>query len=91
MTRISQKVRDHVGEDNIIDGQLPAYAWPGGYPLFYLAADEYGHTVVLCPEHANAEADYDDDEIVAADVNWEDTELSCEHGHKIESAYGEDE
>lgn len=28
------------------NGKLPAYAWPGGYPIFYIASDNG----VLCPE-----------------------------------------
>ena len=35
-------------EDN---GTLPAYAWPGGYPIYYVLAD--GET--LCPACANRE------------------------------------
>jgi hypothetical protein len=73
------------------DGKLPAYAWPGGYPIYYLAADNG----VLCPKCAN---DYkpgrdtqEQLEPVAYGVNWEDSELFCEHCNtRIESAYAED-
>jgi hypothetical protein len=34
------------------NGNLPAYAWPGGYPLYYLCADNG----VLCPQCANMES-----------------------------------
>ena len=72
------------------DGKLPAYVWPGGYPVFYMAQDNG----VLCPTCAN---DYKADrdtreqlEPVAADVNWEDADLFCEHCNtRIESAYAE--
>jgi len=74
------------------NGQLPAFAWPGGYPVYYLAKDDG----VLCPKCANAfnpATDNDEQlEPVAADVNWEDNSLYCEHCNaRIESAYAEDE
>lgn len=69
------------------DGKLPDYAWPGGYPLFYVT----DQATVLCPTHANAEGDYDDEQITYAGVNWEDSSLECEHGHRIISAYAEDD
>jgi hypothetical protein len=31
------------------DGKLPAYAWPGGYPIVYMARDNG----ILCPRCAN--------------------------------------
>jgi len=77
-------------------GKLITYAWPGGYPVYYVTAD--GGT--LCPDCAQqAEADgltTDKDDaqwyIVAADVNYEDDNLACDGcGEHIESAYGEDE
>jgi hypothetical protein len=58
-----------------------------GYPLFYLT----DANTVLCAEHANIEGDYNDELINAADVNWEDPDLYCEHGERIPSAYAEDE
>lgn len=85
-TRIAPSVIAHIGADNLIDGQLPTFAWPGGYPIFYLTESD----TVLCPDHANVESDFSDELITAADVNWEDADLYCEHGHRIESAYAED-
>jgi uncharacterized Zn finger protein (UPF0148 family) len=68
------------------DGQLPTYAWPGGYPLFYLGEDGD----VFCPACAN-QIDANP-EIVHVDINWEDPDLYCEGCSKrIESAYAEDE
>lgn len=72
------------------DGTLPAYAWPGGYPLYYMATDDG----ILCPACANAYTpDRDNEEQlkpIVCDVNWEDTALTCENCDKlIESAYGE--
>jgi hypothetical protein len=34
------------------NGNLPAFAWPGGYPIFYLCADNG----ILCPQCANKES-----------------------------------
>jgi hypothetical protein len=78
-------------------GKFDAYAWPGGYPLFYLCAD--GGT--LCPdccdkeielirEAANNPGTDEQWEIVAHDINYEDVSLYCDHcNNHIESAYGE--
>jgi hypothetical protein len=86
-------------EDYLLEsGKLMSYAFPGGYPIYYVCADNG----VLCPNCANGEngsraADTDldpscnDDRqwiIVAADCNYEDTGLYCDHcGKRIESAY----
>ena len=79
---------------------LPAYAWPGGYPIYYI--DKGG--AVLCPACAEEEIRewqdapedekdyYEDDLPIAADVNYEDPELWCEGcNERIESAYAEDD
>jgi len=79
------------------DGSLPAYAWPGGYPLYYICQD--GGT--LCPACANGgngsiayisnSSDGIDDaqwHIVGQDVNYEDNLLFCGHCNaQIEAAY----
>lgn len=68
------------------DGQLSAYAWPGGYPLAYYAEDAGPY----CPECANQEDA--EPPIVAAEVNWEDSEMHCDGcGKRIPAAYGEDD
>lgn len=77
------------------DGSVHRYAWPGGYPLYYMTAD----CGVLCPlcvdaeAEVIAEADATNDEqwrLIAADVNWEDPRLYCDHcDERIESAYAE--
>ena len=80
------------------NGNLPAYAWPGGYPIYYLCADGG----ILCPPCANKEPavkeadehpdypDFDQWRIVASDINWEDASLTCDNcSQRIESAYGE--
>ena len=74
------------------DGTLASYAWPGGYPIFYLDSE----TSVLCPNCAN-KSHQDPDEVpqfkpIAADVNYDDPELYCDHcSCRIESAYAEDD
>ena len=70
------------------DRKLPKYAWPGGYPMFYVT--KRGN--VLCPDCANAEGKDSDDPPVAHDANWEDPNLYCDAcSQRIESAYAEDE
>lgn len=67
-------------------GQLPSYAWPGGYPLFYVDKENS----VLCPSCANK--DTTGIALVEYDINYEDTDLyCCECSKRIESAYGDDE
>jgi hypothetical protein len=80
-------------------GNLPVYAWPGGYPIYYLVADDG----ILCPSCANTEKavrlaeqddspDFDQWRIVAGDINWEASDLYCDNcNERIQSAYGEDE
>ena len=76
---------------------FPAYAWPGGYPIYYLCEDGG----VLCPDCANGESEVyvgnpidgiDDPQwhIVAGDVYWEGPPMTCDHCNAmIESAYGD--
>lgn len=75
-----------------------AYAWPGGYPMFLLTWDGAS----LCYDCARKEArnifsaiaDKRNDgwHVCACDINYEESELHCDHcGKQIESAYGEDE
>lgn len=72
------------------NGKLPTYAWPGGYPLYYMAKDGG----ILCPDCANAYKPNRDTEEQLKPVffatNWEDSQLFCEHCDKrIESAYAD--
>ena len=75
------------------------YAWPGGYPLYWIMADgnalAFKRAARFDCRHVMLEAlrDQNDDEWrpVALEVNWEDSELYCAHsGERIESAYAED-
>lgn len=76
-----------------------AYAWPGGYPHYFLCADGEA----LSFEAARDNAGLVRDAIIADDthsgwrvagmaVNWEDASLYCAHTEeRIPSAYGSDE
>jgi hypothetical protein len=75
------------------------YAWPGGYPRYFIARD--GEALSFKAVEANAhlirEALRDGDDVsgwfvIAVDVNWEDPDLYCAHtNERIESAYAEEE
>lgn len=72
------------------DGTLPAYAWPGGYPIYYLD----GHNSLLCPDCANKclADEVEKFRPVACDVHYEGANLTCDDcGAEIESAYGDPE
>lgn len=67
------------------NGKLSSWAWPGGYPIYYLDKENN----CLCPDCANRDVDQSQD-VIAADINWEDQTLHCDDCSKqIESAYGE--
>ena len=86
-------VKTNIERDS--DNLLPSFAWPGGYPVFYLLEDGE----VLCPACANgrngSDAQVQDDpqwNVIAADINWEDPDMTCGHCYaRIESAYAEQE
>lgn len=74
------------------------YAWPGGYPLFFITADgaalsfeaaqECRHEILQAIGHDDARSGW---RIVAVEINYEDGELTCAHtGKPIPSAYGPD-
>ena len=80
---MKKEIKNMIGKD----GKLPAYAWPGGYPIYYLDAEN----CLLCPDCASREEEYTE-ETVAYGINWEDNYAYCEDCNKhIESAYGEEE
>lgn len=75
-----------------------AFAWPGGYPLYFITSD--GDTMSFDYAKANAnlirvaiaEDSNDGWRVIGCDVNWEDPTLyCCGNGARIESAYAEDE
>jgi len=69
--------------------------WPGGYPVFYVC-DDGGD---LCPKCAQDNLELigtaspgDGWNVIAFDVNWEDSHLYCDHcNDRIPSAHAEDE
>jgi hypothetical protein len=80
--------------ESLRDGK---YAWPGGYPKYWLCSD--GETLSYeacrseCGRIARAIRDNDNGgwRVVACDVNWEDPAMYCAHtNERIESAYAED-
>ena len=75
-------------------GEYDYYAWPGGYPLFYITKD----CGVLCPKCCNENKELLNDEfdkqwfVIAYEINYEDETMYCDHcNEKIESAYGEED
>ena len=86
--RYAEKIRPHVNEKT---GKLYGYSNVGCYPIFYVGEERYrkGSLVILCPECASDPSG--EEKIVDCDANWEDPNLFCECGKRIESAYAEDE
>lgn len=73
------------------------YAWPGGYPLYFLTTDGQALSFDAVRERwrdvvSAALADCRDGwRLAACDVNWEASDLVCDHtGKVIPSAYGEE-
>lgn len=75
------------------------YAWPGGYPIYFITEDGEALSFQAAQENAGLIRDAiiagpglcDEWRVVAADINWENTTLNCAHlGTRIPSAYGED-
>ena len=70
------------------------YAWPGGYPMFFLTSDGEALSFAAAKSQrrnvleAIAGGYRDGWRVVGVDVNWEDADLMCAHtGEAIESAY----
>lgn len=75
----------------LTDGSLPAFAWPGGYPIYYLDSDNS----VLCAKCATEclKPDTNDNmKPIACDVYYEGPTMQCDECNAdIESAYGDPE
>lgn len=72
------------------DGQLPGFAWPGGYPIYYL--DRENST--LCAKCATKSLDDEDGnegfKPCAFGIHYEGAPIQCEDCNTlIESAYGD--
>jgi hypothetical protein len=72
-----------------------AWAWPGGYPIYFICSDGEALSFEAASKNARLISEAIEDKsnlgwrVVAADVNWEDETLICCHSNvKIPSAYG---
>lgn len=79
------------------DLQSGPWAWPGGYPVYFVMSDGEALSFKAARENRRLilEAIRDQDSsgwrVIGADINWEDTSLYCaDSGERIPSAYGED-
>lgn len=62
------------------------YAWPGGYPQYFVTCDGSALSFDAMRERFREEAGA----VLGVDVNWENDSLYCDHtGERIPSAYGE--
>ena len=76
------------------------YAWPGGYPLFFVMGDGEAMSFKACEAEREriaaelADTEHGDAEWspIALKINWEDAALYCVHtNERIESAYADDD
>lgn len=72
------------------------YAWPGGYPMFFITSDgaalsfEAARSRRRSILEAIQQSSNDGWQVIGMQINWEDPELHCDHtGKRIESAYAE--
>lgn len=73
------------------------YAWPGGYPLYWVMADGGACSFRVAKDERRAmlqaladNARSDQWRPVALDVNWEEADLWCDHrSERIPSAYAD--
>ena len=95
MSTTWKQVRAEIGNvRHAIRREYPTYAWPGGYPLYYITRDNG----VLCPDCANRNLKLTLDRIdpqwsiEAVEINYEDDFLICDNCSTIiKPAYGTDE
>lgn len=74
------------------------YAWPGGYPFYFVCSDGESIAFKVAEKEASLIRDSvisQDDTggwlVVAMEINWEGANMYCvQSGQKIESAYGGD-
>jgi hypothetical protein len=83
--KVAKLERDH-------NGDLPWYAWPGGYPMLYLDSNNQ----VLCPECATRALDdpeeYNDWKPETWFIYYEGLPEFCSDcNREVESAYGDPE
>ena len=64
------------------------YAWPGGYPLYFITMDGAAFSFDTMRERFREEASA----VAGVQVNYEDAALYCDYtGERIPSAYAEPE
>lgn len=70
------------------------YAWPGGYPLYFITSDGAALSFRTakqerrCILEALKDRNNSGWRVVGIDINYEDSDLFCDHsGERIESAY----
>ena len=69
--------------------ELPAYAWPGGYPIFYLTS-ENDTLCSVCATEALDNEEWDEWKPSTYGVHWEGSPLFCsECNAEVEKAYGD--
>jgi len=82
--------------------EVGPYAWPGGYPTYFITHDgqALSYEAALADRELIEDAirayqdsgGSDDWLVVALEINWEDPDLFCSHtGERIMSAYSEPE
>jgi len=72
------------------------YAWPGGYPIFFITKDNCvlsyksaRENALLIARHIRDDSDKQW-QVIATEINWEDYNLYCDHSNeRIECAYAE--
>ena len=75
------------------------YAWPGGYPIYFICTDGEPLSFEAVMAHREAVVDAITSpgsmpswEVAAYEINWEDESLYCSHtGNHIECAYPSDD
>jgi len=72
------------------------FAWPGGYPIFFITSDgaalsfEAVRAEFKPIVHAMRQGLDDGWRVIAAEINWEDAQLTCDHtNQRIPSAYAD--
>ena len=70
--------------------KLDAYAWPGGYPILWIADIDTRDCATLCAACAASERDAGTVQTLIPDIYWEGPPEICDGcGAEIESAYGD--
>ena len=73
------------------------YAWPGGYPMYFVTSDGAAMHFECVKENLYSVIDSirrdisDGWKVIGTDINYEDGDLTCDHcNERIESAYADD-